>query len=87
MPVLFLTTRMRRCAGGAERVAVEGRTVRAALEEAERRHPGITEDLFEGSDLRAGITIAIDDTIVDAPLSRALEASSEIYSVPAMSGG
>jgi molybdopterin converting factor small subunit len=87
MAFLFLTTRMRLHTGGLERLEVIGPTVREALQEAERRYPGVTEDLFEGTDLRAGFTIAINDTIVDHPLGILLEPTSEIYIVPAMGGG
>ena len=87
MATLFLTAPMRRHAGGAERLEVIGPTVREALEQAEKRYPGITADLFEGNDLRAGFTIAINDTVVDHPLASLLEPTSEIYIVPAMGGG
>lgn len=87
MPYLFLTTPMRRHTAGLDRLEVSGATVREALTEAERRYPGITDDLLEDGDLRAGITIAIDDTIVDRPLGFQLNDESEIYIVPAMSGG
>jgi len=78
---------MRRHTDGLDRLEVSGATVREALDQAEGRYPGITDDLFEGADLRAGITIAIDDTIVDHPLGFPLKEESEIYIVPAMSGG
>ncbi len=87
MPYLFLTTPMRRHTNGLDRLEVSGATVREALVEAEGRYPGITDDVLEGGDLRAGMTIAIDDTVVDHPLGFPLQEESEIYIVPAMSGG
>ena len=87
MAFLFLTTRMRRHTEGLERLEVQARTVREALEQAEQRYPGLTNDLFEGRDLHEGILIAIDDTVVDNPLTVRLQPDSEIYIIPAMSGG
>jgi molybdopterin converting factor small subunit len=68
-------------AGGAERLDVDARDVRALLAELERRFPGLGEALARDT------AVAIDGEIHPDPLLEPLEPESEVHFLPRVAGG
>jgi molybdopterin synthase sulfur carrier subunit len=81
---------LRKFTAGKDQVQVQGRTVRAAIDELERAHPGIKERLCdEGGGLRRFINIYYKDEDIRflKNLDTELEEGGELSVVPAMAGG
>jgi molybdopterin synthase sulfur carrier subunit len=90
MPMIRVPGALRALTAGAADVAVDGATVRAALADLERRHPGIAARLFD----HAGavkpfikIFVGSDDIGGLAGLDTDVGARDEIAIVPAIAGG
>lgn len=78
---------LRGLTGGKERVNVRGRNVREVIDELERQFPGIRKRLMRGDDLSPSTAVAIDGEIATEGLFEPVKPESEIYFVPAISGG
>lgn len=87
MPVVFIPALLRDLTNGAESVQVPGETVREAIEELERRYPGVKARLYDGESLRPGIAVAVDGAISRQRLRHMLEDGSEVHFLPQISGG
>ncbi|MBL8175681.1 MAG: MoaD/ThiS family protein [Bryobacterales bacterium] len=78
---------LRPLAGGRDRVAVEGATVRQVIDNLEKECPGIKDRLVENNRLKANISVAVDDEILPLGLVEAVAPDSEIHFVQAITGG
>jgi molybdopterin synthase sulfur carrier subunit len=87
MPRVFIPPTLRTLTGGRDVVAVEGRTIRAAVEHLEALHPGIQSHLLDGQRLRSGMTIAVNNRFVPDGLRTAVNADDEIHFLPTIGGG
>ena len=90
MADIYLPTPLRRLTHGQARIPAEGRTVDEALSAAERRYPGLREQLRdESGELRSFINVFVNGTEIRAlqGCETALNAADEVTIVPAMAGG
>lgn len=87
MPIVFIPPMMQRLTGGAERVEVEGKTLRQVIEALERRYPGTKRWLCEGDSLRPGVAAAIDGEVAAMGLLQPVPPNAEVHFIPALSGG
>ena len=85
--MLFLPANLRAKGGGKDCLHICGQTVQEVLQNAEKQYPELVKELLFHGEIRPGLTIAINDTIMDDPLPTPLDPASEIYIVPAMAGG
>jgi molybdopterin synthase sulfur carrier subunit len=87
MPRLFIPSRVRPLAGGAEEVDVQATSVRQAIAELDERFPGIRDRLCKGDELKPGLTVAVDGNISSLGLLQKLDPESEVHFLPAVGGG
>lgn len=84
-----IPTPLRTLTKGEEAVQVSGNTVRDAIEELEKNHPGMRERLLDDKGVRRFVNIYVGDEdirFLDG-LDTQLESGSEISIVPAIAGG
>ena len=87
MPRVFIPPLARDVTGGVAEVDVEGTTVRAALEELDRRFPGLWDRICRGDALAPGIQVSVDDVLTKNGLRAKLQPASEVHFLPAIGGG
>ena len=91
MPVkVRVPTPLRRFTGGTDEGAAAGESVRAVIEDLEKRHPGIRERLLdEKGDLRRFVNIYLngDDIRFLNQLNSQVKDGDDISIVPAIAGG
>jgi len=83
-------TPLRRFTAGVDEVAADGDSVKAVLEDLERRHPGMRERLLdEKGDLRRFVNIYLngDDIRFLSQLDSKVKDGDDISIVPAIAGG
>jgi len=88
--VIRVPTPLRRLTGGADRLEVEGRTLREVLQSADRRFPGFWERLVtEEGELRPFINLYVngDDVRFLKELDTEVKPGDEVTIVPAVAGG
>jgi molybdopterin converting factor small subunit len=90
MPITIqIPTPMREQAGGQAEVAVAGATVKAALADLVRQHPGLEAKLFDGGRLRPFVNIFVNDEDIryldemDTPVTD----GQIVALIPAVAGG
>ncbi len=72
---------VRNLAGGRDRFDIEAPTLRALIDELERRHPGL------GEHVRETMMIAVDGEMHHQDWNMPLRADSEVVLVPLIAGG
>ncbi len=87
MPVVFIPSLLRSYCGGRDRVRVTGKNLREVFDNLERECPGIAARIIADGRIRPEISISVDDNLVDTGLLFAVQEDSEIYLLPAISGG
>jgi molybdopterin synthase sulfur carrier subunit len=87
MPVVYIPTLMRDLTGGAEKVEVEGATLRQVVNSLDARFPGAKDRLCREDRIRPDIAVAVDGEITRQGLLQAVRPDSEVHIVPAVSGG
>ena len=90
MPTIRVPGALRTFTAGASDVEVDGATVRAALADLERRHPGIAAKLLDAAGAVKPfirIFVGADDIGGLAGLDTGVAARDEIAIVPAIAGG
>lgn len=89
MPSVRVPSALRSFTGGNADVEVTAKTVRDAIAELDRRHPGIAARLLDGATVKPFIRIFVgaDDIGALAGLDTALSDRDEIAIVPAIAGG
>lgn len=83
-------TPLRRFTGGVDEVPADGDSVRAVIEDLERRHPGMRERLLdEKGDLRRFVNIYLngDDIRFLSQLNSRVKDGDDISIIPAIAGG
>lgn len=86
---VHIPTPMRPQTDGQATVEVSGGTVQGALDDLGRRHPGITQRLFDNGQLRRFVNIYVNDEDVRYldNLGTALKDGDEVSIIPAVAGG
>jgi molybdopterin converting factor small subunit len=89
MPSIRVPSALRNFTGGASDIEVAATTVRDALSELERRHPGIAAKLMHDGVVKPFIRIFVgaDDIGGLSGLDTKLAERDEIAIVPAIAGG
>jgi molybdopterin synthase sulfur carrier subunit len=87
MPVVYIPTLMRDLTGGAEKVEVEGATLRQVVNDLDARYPGARARLCQDDRIRPDIAVAVDGEITRQGMLQTVTPSSEVHFVPAVSGG
>ena len=87
MAVVVVPPLLRPLTGDADRIEVEGATLRRVINELEARYPGVKARLVEGNKIRPEISIAVNGGIVAAGLVEPIAEHDEIVIIPAISGG
>ena len=89
MPSIRVPTALRSFTGGASDVEVAATTVRDALAELDRRHPGIAAKLLDNGAVKPFIRIFVgpDDIGGLSGLETKLAERDEVAIVPAIAGG
>jgi molybdopterin converting factor small subunit len=87
--MIRIPTPLRTLTSGADEVTVTGSTVAEAIEDLERKHPGIRERLLDDKGIRRFINLYVgeeDVRFLDG-LRTTLKPGDEISIVPAIAGG
>jgi molybdopterin converting factor small subunit len=87
--IIRIPTPLRTLTSGADEVTVTGATVAEALDDLERKHPGIRERLLDDKGIRRFVNVYVgeEDIRFLEGLRTALKAGDEISIVPAIAGG
>ena len=72
---------------GEEVVKCEGRTVRRLIVALDERYPGLKDALMNGDKLKPDVAVAIDGQMSRLGLLQPLSEETEVFFVPAVSGG
>jgi len=89
MPSIRIPSALRNFTGGASDIEIAATTVRDALAELERRHPGISAKVLDNGAVKPFIRIFVgpDDIGGLSGLETALAERDEVSIVPAIAGG
>ncbi len=87
MPRVFVPAALRSMTLGSEEVVVGGATIRAVIEQLERRFPGIRQHLCDGEFLRPGLAVAVGNSVSSLGLLQPVQAEDEVHFVTAIGGG
>ena len=89
MPSIRVPSALRTLTGGASDVDVAAKTVRDALAELDRKHPGIAAKVLDNGNVKPFIRIFVgsEDIGALAGLDTQLTDRDEIAIVPAIAGG
>ena len=87
---IFIPAPLRACCGGASVLPVDGRSVRAVLEEIERRHPALYRGVCdETGAVRRHVNVFVNEAHMRdrEGLDTALAPGDQVIFLPAVSGG
>jgi molybdopterin synthase sulfur carrier subunit len=87
MPTVFIPSLLRGYSGGRARIPVTGSTLRQVFDDLERQCPGIRARIVADGRIRPEISISVDNELVDTGLLFPVSETSEVYLLPAISGG
>jgi sulfur-carrier protein len=87
MPVVWIPALLQPLSGGQDKIVVSGSTVQELIDNLDTRFPGMKERLCEAGQIRPHIAVAIDGDVSPEGLEQAVQESSEIHFIPALSGG
>jgi molybdopterin synthase sulfur carrier subunit len=72
---------------GADRVTVEGGTVREVVDALDEKYRGLKQRLCRGDALAPGLQVSIDDVMTTRGLRALVRPESEVHFLPAIGGG
>lgn len=87
MAVVWIPSLLQNLTDGEEKVVVSGATVGEIIDNLDVRFPGVKERLVHNGAIRPHIAVAIDGDVSPEGLEQDVQESSEIYFIPALSGG
>ncbi len=88
MAIVFIPSLMRDLTGGADKVTVEGATLRQVINALEAAHPGTKDRLMDAEGrIQEGLAVAIDGETTHLGLIEPVKETSEIHFIPAIGGG
>ena len=88
MAIVFIPSLMRDLTGGADKVTVEGATLRQVINALDAAHPGTKDRLMDAEGrIQEGLAVAIDGETTHLGLIEPVKETSEIHFIPAIGGG
>jgi len=90
MPTIRIPAPLRKLTDGKDEVRVSGATVRAALDDVDRQHPGLKARIFDDAgQVKKFIKVYANDEDINglASLDTPVKDTDEISIVPAIAGG
>ena len=87
MPIVSVPSLMQNLTNGADKVNVDGETVREVIDNLEESYPGFKARLCDGNRIRKNISLYIDGTISREGMRQPVKEDTEIHFLPAISGG
>lgn len=87
MATVVIPALLRKLTNGVERVTVTGRTVGQIIDALEKSFPGIKDQLIENGELKLSVAVSIDGEIGNGGVLDPIRDDSEVFFVPAISGG
>ena len=87
MPVIWIPALLRDLTEGQEQVEVPGTTLRQALDELTSLYPELRTRLIDEDQLRPDFSVIVNGTASYLKLRQPLSENSEVYLLPAISGG
>jgi molybdopterin synthase sulfur carrier subunit len=87
MPIVFIPSLLRSYSGGRSQVQVAGRTLREVFDNLEAACPGIRARIVDDGRIRPEISVSVDNELIDSGLLYPVGETSEVYLLPAISGG
>jgi molybdopterin synthase sulfur carrier subunit len=87
MATVVIPALLRKYTSGKDRVTANGRNVGQLIEDLERQFPGLREHLIEDGELKPSIAVSIDGDMGTSGVLEPVRESSEVFFLPAISGG
>ena len=88
MAIVFVPSLMRDLTAGADKVTVDGATLRQVIHALEKAYPGMKERLMDAEGrIQEGLAVAIDGETTHLGLIEPVKETSEIHFIPAIGGG
>ena len=87
MPTVWIPALLRPLTAGQASVQAAGSTVREVIDALDAKFPGIKAKLFQGDNVRPGLSIVINGQIARGGLSEAVQEASEVHFIQAIAGG
>ena len=87
MPTVSIPALMQHLTSGAEKVKVEGTTLREVVANLEVTYPGFKSRLCDGNRIRPNIAVYVDGVISREGMRQPVSKETEIHFLPAISGG
>ncbi|MCZ6679962.1 MAG: MoaD/ThiS family protein [Candidatus Poribacteria bacterium] len=87
MPTVSIPSLMQKLTNGADKVNVEGTTLREVVDNLDKSYPGFKDRLCDEGRIRRGISVYIDGLISREGLRQPVSEGTEIHFLPAISGG
>ena len=78
---------LRRLTGGRDQVAAQGRNVRELIDDLDRQFPGFKNALIQGDQLAGSVALWVGGQVATRGLLEPVQETSEVYFLPAISGG
>ena len=87
MAAVWIPSLLQSLTDGVDKIEVPGTTIGEIIDNLEARFPGVKDRLVQDRELRPHIAVAIDGDVSPEGLEQAVQESSEIHFIPALSGG
>lgn len=87
MPIVWVPSLMRDLTHSQEQVQVQGATVRQVIMNLEKLYPGFQNRLIKDDKLVPHVAVIIDGEETQMGLIERVEEHSEVFFLPAVSGG
>ena len=87
MPAVLIPALLRDLTGGRQEVHVPGSTLREVLDNLDAVCPGLRERICDGSEIKPGLSLAVDGETAELGLLEPVSETSEVQILPALAGG
>ena len=87
MPIVSIPSLMQNLTSGAEKVSVEGTTLKEVVNNLEAQYPGFKARLCDGERIRPNIAVYINGVLSREGMRQPVSEGTEIHFLPAISGG
>lgn len=87
MATVVVPALLRKLTNGRDRVAASGRNIGQLVADLERQFPGFADHLVENGDIKPSVAVSIDGEMGTGGVLDRVSESSEVFFIPAISGG